>query len=162
MQDTKRLCVNYGRLNAHQPTVLGNKSSGVITLVDIPKIDERLACFCDSGFFISLHMRSGYHHIKLSPEMRHNRAFTTIFSKYTFLRIPFGLALGPAYFTELIQKVLGQFNEFCFFHMDIVLVHDSSKKNHLKHLRMIHQKIREAGLRLKLSNIYSSKDIYNI
>ena len=38
-----------------------------------------------------------------------------------------------------------------FFHMDDVLLHDSSKNDHSEHLKMIFQKIREAGLKLKLS-----------
>ena len=60
------------------------------------------------------------------------------------------MPFGPAYFTALMQKVLDQFNDFCFFHMDYVLVHESSEKDHLEHLKMIFQKIREAGLKLKL------------
>ena len=35
--------------------------------------------------------------------------------------------------------------------MDDVLLHDSNKKDHLKHLKMIFKKIRQAGLKLKLS-----------
>ena len=48
-----------------------------------------------------------------------------------------------------MQKVLGQFN-FCFFHMADVLVHDSNENYHFQHFKMIFQKIREAGLKLKL------------
>ena len=59
--------------------------------------------------------------------MRYESAFTTIFGKYKFLRIPFGKAQGAAYFTALMQKVFGQFNNFCFLHMDDVLVHDASE-----------------------------------
>ena len=83
--------------------------------------------------------------------MRYKSAFTTIFGKYKFLTMPFGLAQGPAYFTALMQKVYGQFNDFCFFHVDDILVHGTSKTDHLEYLKMILQKIREAGLKLKLS-----------
>ena len=38
-----------------------------------------------------------------------------------------------------------------------VLVHDSSEIDHLEHLKMIFQKIREAGLKLKLSKCAISK-----
>ena len=50
-----------------------------------------------------------------------------VFGKYEFLSMHFGLAQGPAYFTALLQKVLGQFNYICFFHMKNALVHDSSE-----------------------------------
>ena len=54
--------------------------------------------------------------------------------------MPFGLAQGQAYITVLMQKALGQFNDFCFFHMDGVLVHDSSENVHLEHSKLIFQK----------------------
>ena len=50
---------------------------------------------------------------------------------------PFGLEQGPAYFTALMQKVFCQFNDFCFFHMDDVLVHDASENDDLECLKLI-------------------------
>ena len=61
--------------------------------------------------------------------------------------MPFGLAQGAAYFTPLMQKVLGQFCKFCFIHMDDVLVHGSNKEDHLKHLKMTFEEIRKVGLK---------------
>ena len=40
---------------------------------------------------------------------------------------------------------------FCFFHVDDVLGHDASESDHLEHLKLIFQMIREAGLKLNLS-----------
>ena len=85
----------------------------------------------------------------LSPGLRHKSAFTTICSKYQFLLMTFGLTQGPVHFTALMQKVLGQSNDICFFHMDNVL--NMILKNYLAHLKMIFLKIREADLKLKLS-----------
>ena len=67
-----------------------------------------------------------------------------------FLRIPFGLAKISTYFIALMQKVLGSFSDFCFFHMDDILVYDSSKEEYLKLLRIHFSKVRQAGLNLKL------------
>ena len=41
--------------------------------------------------------------------MKHKSTFTTIFGKYEFLRMSFGLVQGPVYFIALMQKVLGHF-----------------------------------------------------
>ena len=71
MQETKRLCMKYWKLNTQLSTVLGSKSPGAIMLVDIPKIDEMLAWLHSSKFFTSLDLRSGHYHIKLSPQTRH-------------------------------------------------------------------------------------------
>ena len=85
-----------------------------------------LADLFDFKFLTSLDFINGYYHIKCSQKPRYKIAFATIFEKYKFLRIPFGLAQVPAYFTALMQKVFSQFNDFCFFHMNDVLVHSSS------------------------------------
>ena len=39
----------------------------------------------------------------------------------------FGLTQGQASFNALMQKVFDQFNDFYFFHMDDVLVHDAHR-----------------------------------
>ena len=43
IQETKRLCVDYRKLNSQLLNVLGSKSSGAVTLFDIPRTDEMLA-----------------------------------------------------------------------------------------------------------------------
>ena len=109
-------------------------------MVDIPKVNKMLACFHNSKFFTSLDLRSRYYHINLSPEMRHESVFTTILGKYEFLRMLFGVGQGPVYFTALMQKVFSQLKDFSFFpffHMDDELVHDTSKTDHLDHLKLI-------------------------
>ena len=74
----------------------------------------------------------------------------------------FGLAEGPPYFAALMQNVFGQLHNFCFFHVDDVLLHDTSKNDHLDHLKLTFQKIREAGLKLKISKCAFLRDNYNI
>ena len=72
----------------------------------------KLAQLYNSKFFISLNLRSGYYHIKLSPKTRYKSACTTIFGRYKYLTMLFRLAQGPVNFTALMQKVFGQFNDF--------------------------------------------------
>ena len=62
---------------------------------------------------------------QVSPETRHRSAFTTIFGKYEFLRMPFDLAQPPVYFIALMQKHLDPTSDIWFFHMENVLVHNS-------------------------------------
>ena len=112
-----------------------------------------------------LDMRSGYYHIKPSPAARHKSAFIIIFRKYKFLGMPFSLAQGPTYFTAIMLKVLGKFNDFYFFYKQV--------EDHIRHLKQIFEETREADLKLKLSrctflkrniqylgNIISGKGIY--
>ena len=85
VQELKRLSVNYRKLNAKLPTVSRNKFLRAVTWVDISRIDEILAWLHSSKFFTSLNLRSGYYHIKLRPQERHENTFTTIFGKFEFL-----------------------------------------------------------------------------
>ena len=51
--------------------------------------------------------------------------------------MPFTLAQAPVYFTALMQKVFGQFNDFCFIHICDVSVNDTNENDHLVHLKLI-------------------------
>ena len=92
-------------MNAQLSIVLGNQPTGVLTLVEIAKIDEVLVKFWLAKYLTSLDLTSGCHHIKLGPGTRHKSAFTTIFGKFIFLRMPFVLTQGTAYFIALMQNV---------------------------------------------------------
>ena len=143
------------RQNPQLTTILGGKSSGAINLVYIPKIDEMLGHLNDSKFFTSLDLRSRYYHIKHSPKSGYKSVLQPYLASTS--RLPFGLAQGPVYFPALMQNLFGQFNDFSFFHMDDELVQDTSENDHLEYSRLTLQKIREAGLKLKLSKCAFSK-----
>ena len=63
--------------------------------------------FKEQKYFMTLDLQSRYFHITLAPEARAKTAFVTPFGKYEFNKVPFGLAQAPAYFQELICKVIG-------------------------------------------------------
>ena len=79
----------YGlsKQNAHEPPVQRNKMSGMVSLVDSPKIDDMLPWLKASKNFMSLDMRSRCYDIKHSPEAREKSAFTTILGKNEFVRM---------------------------------------------------------------------------
>ena len=73
----------------------------------LPKIDELFALLKGANFFTALDLRSGYYHIKLDEESIPKSAFTTMFGKFEFMRLPFGLSQGPDFFTRLIYNLFG-------------------------------------------------------
>ena len=50
-----------------------------------------------------------------------------------------------------MSKVLTGLNNFAFTYLDDVLIFSQSYKDHLQHLHTVFQKIKEAGLKIKLS-----------
>ena len=64
--------------------------------------------------------------------------------------VPFGLAQAPAYFQALINKVLKGLHKFAVTYLDDIIIF-SKNEEHLEHLRIIFQRLKEAGLKLKRS-----------
>ena len=101
-------------------------------------------------------MRSGYHHIMLSRESQPKSAFVSPMGKFELICVPFGLAPARAYFQTLVNDVLTRI-DFDFTYLDDILVFSPDIKTHLKHLRILFQRLREADLNLKESKCYFLK-----
>ncbi len=66
--------------------------------------------------------------------------------------MPFGLCNASATFQRLMNKVLRKYLEkFVEVYLDDVIIHFRIKEEHIKHVRAVFQKIREANLKLKLT-----------
>ena len=78
-------------------------------------------------------------------------AFVTPFVKYEFNMVPFGLAQAPGYFQALINKVLKGLHKFAVTYLDDIIIFSTNEEEHLEHLRIIFQRLKEAGLKLKRS-----------
>ena len=124
------------------------QGKGVLTLVPLPKIDEIYARLKGSNIYSTFDMRSGYYHMVLSEKSRPKSAFVSSFGKWEFKRCPFGLAQAPAYFQRLVNEVLSGLT-FAFRYLDDILVYSPDMETHLKHLRSLFMKLREADLKLK-------------
>ena len=147
----KRLCVDYRVINSLLPKVnkAHSKAKGVLTLVPLPKIDEIYARLKGSKIYSSFDAWSGYHHMELSAKTRPKSAFITPTDKYEFTECPFGLTQAPAYFQRLINKVLVGLN-FAFGYLDDILIHSPDVPTHLKHVKQLFQRLREADLKLNM------------
>ena len=140
----RRLCVDYRVINSLLPKVqkAHSKAKGALTLVPLPQIDHMYARLKGSKIFSTFDLRSGYHHMELSPEARAKSAFVTSLDKFEFTRCPFGLTQAPAYFQRLINKVIKGLT-FAFGYLDDVLIHSPNIESHLQHMKILFQRLRE-------------------
>ena len=148
----RRMCVDYRMLNQLLPKVdkAHSKAKGILTLVPLPKIDEIYAKLEGSTIYSTFDMRSGYYHLELNPESQPKSAFVVggpKGGKWEFKRCPFGLTQAPAYFQMLVNKVLEGLN-FAFGYLDDILVFSRDMKQHLQHVRILFERLREADLKL--------------
>ena len=148
----KRLCVDYRLLNSLLPPVQKgySKAKGVLTLIPLPKIDQLYARLKGAKYFTNLDMRAAYHHIGLSSTAQKKSAFVTPFGKYEYKKVPFGLAQAPAYFQELMNRVLSGLSYCSFAYLDDILIFSKDIPSHLEHIRQVFQRLRNSSLKIKL------------
>ena len=147
----RRLCVDFRKVNELQQEVITTgKTKGQISIHPLPKIDEMYAKLKGAKVFSMIDLRSGYHHIALGKSSRAKTAFVIPFGKYKFLMVPFGLALAPAYFQLLMNKVLKGL-KFAMTYLDDIIIFSQDELQHLEHLEIVFSCLREAGLKMKHS-----------
>ena len=101
--------------------------------------------------FTTLDLQSGCYHITLDKESKAKTAFVTVFGKYEFNAVPFGLAQAPAYFQQLISIVLQDCSNFAMAYLDDIIIFNQNEEEHLKHIKIIFKKLKKVGLKLKES-----------
>ena len=150
----RRLYIDYRVIISLLPKVqkTHSKAKGFLTLVPLTQINHIYARLRSSKIFSTFDLRSGYHHMELSPEARAKSAFVTPLDKFEFTRCPFGLTQAPAYFQRLINKVIKGL-PFAFWYLDDLLIHSPDIETYLQHMRVLFQRLREADLKLKEVNV---------
>ena len=136
---------------------MGTKK-GTLTLMTLLKIAELFVLLKGAKYFATLDLCSGYYHIKLDEESIPKRAFTTVFGKYEFLRLFFGLSQDPDFFIWLIYDLFrldktsnqGQGSGYLAYLND-VLIFSKIEKEHLQMLEKAFKCILKVGRIIKLS-----------
>ena len=133
------MCIDFRKLNDLQSKVCraGSQTSGNISLVPLPKIDEMYGRLKGAKYFTTLDLQSGYYHIGLSESSQAKTAFVTPFGKYQFEVVPFGLTQAPACFQQLISMVLQDCSEFTMAYLDDIIIFSRNECEHLKHIKII-------------------------
>jgi hypothetical protein len=116
---TKRLCVNYKRLND-------------ITINDpfpIPLLGDILDRVGSSLWLSDLDLKPGYWQIEMHPDDIQKTAFTTQDGHYEFLRLPFGLKNAPNDFCRIMAQILGHL-KFVEIYFDNITIHSQDFHSH--------------------------------
>ncbi len=78
-------------------------------------------------------------------------AVITPFGLFEFLCMPFGLRNAGQSFQRFMDQVLCGLEGFCFDYVDDLLVASSSREEHIRHLRLILERLDAHGLTINLS-----------
>ena len=109
--------------------------------------------------FITLDLRAGYHHIALDDDSIKKTAFILPFGKFEYLEVPFGLAQAPAYFQNLMNKVLNGMS-FATAYLDDIIIFSETPEQYLAHIRVVLKRLQAANLRMKRSKCSFFKELH--
>jgi Reverse transcriptase (RNA-dependent DNA polymerase)/Retroviral aspartyl protease len=129
-----RMCVDYRALNKHT----------VKNRFPLPRIDDLFDNLQGAKFFTSLDLASGYHQIRIPEEDRPKTAFRTSMGLYQYRVLSFGLTNAPATFQAAMNELFAPYlHDFVLVYLDDILVYSKTWEEHLLHLKLVLQKLRE-------------------
>ncbi|KAG1168564.1 hypothetical protein G6F70_008831 [Rhizopus microsporus] len=137
---TLRLVIDYRRLNK-------------ITIKDnypLPIIDTVLDTLAGACVFSTLDAASGYHQVPMDSTSIEKTGFITPHGTYEFQVMPFGLTSAPATYQRMMGNLLSVYlGQFVMVFIDDVIVFSKDNEEHKEHLKLVFERCRKAGLRLK-------------
>lgn len=134
-----RPCIDYRRLN-------------LITrdqTYPIPNIEERVEMVSAAKYISTLDLVRGYWQVPLTERASRYAAFISPFGTFRPRVLSFGLKNAPYCFSGLMDRVLRGLNEFAVPYLDDIAVFSDNWDEHLAHLRVVFERLRDAGLTIK-------------
>src|SRR6266540_2565498 len=130
---------------------IGLNDAIIDDLYTIPNITELMDSLAGFEYCSITDLASGFWQIPVAEKDRYKTAFRTPWGLYEFNVMPFGLKNAPATFQRLMIRVLGQYlYDFVIVYIDDILIYSKSKEEHKRHLHLVFQALRKAGLKIKL------------
>ena len=118
----------------------------------LPCIDVLFDQLAGARVFSKIDLRSGYHQIKIRPCDIPKTAFSTRYGLYEYLVMSFGLTNAPAYFMYLMNSVfMPELDKFIVVFIDDIIIYSKNEENHVEHLRIVLQRLRDHQLYAKFS-----------
>ena len=115
----------------------------------MPRVEVLIDDNGRAKFITTLDLAQGYWQKPVAEEAKHLSAFITHFGLYQFRVMPFGLKGAPAMFQRSMDVVLRGLQGFSVAYTEDVAVFSNSWEEHLQHMRIVRQLIREADLTAK-------------
>ena len=136
----KRLCIDYRALN--QKTLRDS--------FPLPRTEDLLNKLKGATVFSKGDKVTYFWQIPVRPGDEKKLAFTTSFGSYEPKMMPFGVKNGPATAQRLSNKLYADL-DFVLVYMDDVLIFSKNMEEHMKHLRIFFERLRQHKIYVKLS-----------
>jgi hypothetical protein len=131
---TRRMCIDYQALNE---VTIKNK-------YPLPRIEDLFDQLRGASVFSKIDLGSGYHQLRIRPSDILKTAFITKYGLYEFTVMSFGLTNAPAFFMNMMNSVFMDYlDKFVVVFIDDILIYSQSEEEHVNHLKMVLQRLRE-------------------
>ena len=115
----------------------------------IPRVQDILDNLHGQSWFTTLDMSQAYHQGELSDRSRKFSAFSTPWSLYEWVRIPYGIMNAPAGFQRFINNCLAHLSDdICCAYLDDILVFSKTFKQHEINVKRVLRCLRKKGVKL--------------
>jgi hypothetical protein len=136
------MCFNYRALNE---VTIKNK-------YPLPRIEDLFDQLRGGSVFSKIDLRSGYHQLRVRLSDIPKTTFITKYGLYEFTVMSFGLMNASSFFMDLMNNVFMDYlDKFEVVFIDDILIYSQSEEEHVNHLKMVLQRLREHQLYAKLS-----------
>ena len=95
---------------------------------------------------------SGYYQVRIADKDVEKTGFRTHYGHYEWLVMPMGLTNAPSTFQRVMNQLFKEhLNDFCVVFLDDILIHSKTEADHLKHLKIVLDILKENQFYAKLS-----------
>lgn len=140
----ERLVVNYTQLNAK------------LQKFNFPLGDLRNYCQHLSGaqFFTIIDLNKSFLQCPLAEESKHLTAFSTIYGKFEFNRLPFGLQVGSSVLSKYMNSIFNDIQfEYLICYCDDLIVYSPTKEKHVEDVKEVVRRLAAHKLTANLSKV---------
>ena len=144
---TVRFCIDFRKIN--KATVFDSEP--------MPELEGVFASMSGCTYFSKIDLTKGYWQIPLTDSARELTAFETPLGLFQYTVMPFGMVNSGATFCRMMRQVLGAVDNVNSF-VDDVWMFTSDWESHLRTVREVFTRLRQAGLTVKPSKCLFGTD----
>lgn len=138
---SKRLCVNYKKLNAKT----------VRDRYPLPIIEDLIVRLKESLVFSTLDLENGFFHVKINELSKKYTSFVVPFGQYEFNFVPFGLTNSPGVFMRYVHRSFRplMLEGILLVYLDDLMILAKDEEEAAVRLKRVLEVAEEYGLRIK-------------